>query len=236
MSRVQVNDVRWPNTLFHLQVNSRTSSLDSSTAGGSQRSNIKYTSQPSLHSIGTRAREEMMGDRNEEAAGNRAREEMFWSRAREGGHTPPYLPARLDQPKRSQEHATRPDLLLPLSLNVSHQRPSRSNSDNKSTRQNNMDMVEAKTSRRPSLCRQEHVRQESVGRPPWFPRESTPQPSEMLSSGVLDFSSPQESRERRSRSRLQETYVPKFFLSHEKALCLVTIFVPILLQSNPIGY
>ena len=205
----------WPNTLFPpCQVNSRTSSLDSSTNGGSQRSNIKYTSQPSLHSIGTRAREEMMGDRTEEAPGNRAREEMLGSRAREGGHTPPYLPARLDPPKRSHELATRPDLLLPLSLNVSHQRPStRSNSDNKSTRQNNMDMVEVKTSRRPSLCRQEHVRQESVGRPPWFPRESTPQPSEMLSSGVLDFSSPQESRERRSRSRVQETRVCSFPVS-----------------------
>lgn len=155
-----------------------------------------------------------MGDRTEEAPGNRAREEMLGSRAREGGHTPPYLPARLDPPKRSQELATRPDLLLPLSLNVSHQRPStRSNSDNKSTRQNNMDMVEVKTSRRPSLCRQEHVRQESVGRPPWFPRESTPQPSEMLSSGVLDFSSPQESRERRSRSRVQETRVCSFPVS-----------------------
>ena len=207
MSRVQVNDARWPNTLFHLQVNSRTSSLDSSTAGGSQRSNIKYTSQPSLHSIGTHARQEMTGDRTEEAPGNRTREEMSESQARDRGHTPPYLPARLDPHKRSEELATRPDLLLPLSLNASHQKPSRSNSENKSTRQNNMDMVEVKTSRRPSLCRQEHVRQESVGLPPWFPRESTPQPSEMLSSGVLDFSSPQESRERRSRSRVQEIYV-----------------------------
>ena len=202
-------------TLFHHrtypQVNSRTSSLDSSTNGGSQRSNIKYTSQPSLHSIGTRAREEMLCDR-EEAAGNCAREEMLASRSREGGHTPPYLPARLDLPKRQQEMATRPDLLLPLSLNVPHQRPSRSNSDNKSMRQNNVDMEvqTSQPSRRPSLCRQEHVRQESVGRPPWFPRESTPQPSEMLSSGVLDFSSPQESRERRSRPRVQETRVRSF--------------------------
>ena len=199
-----------PNSLhifFHPQVSSRTSSLDSSTNGGSQRSNIKYTSQPSLHSIGNRAREEMMGDHTEETLSNRAHEEMLAGRAREGGHTPPYLPARLDLPKRSQEVATRPDLLLPLPLNVSHQRPSRSNSESKSTRQNNMDIVEVKTSRRPSLCRQEHVRQESVGRPPWFPRESTPQPSEMLSSGVLDFSSPQESRERSSRSRVQVTIV-----------------------------
>ena len=155
-----------------------------------------------------------MGDRIEEVASNRAREQMFGSRAREGGHTPPYLPARLDLPKRAQEMATRPDLLLPLSLSVPHQRPSRSNSENKSMRQNKMDMEvqTSQPSRRPSLCRQEHVRQESVGRPPWFPRELTPQPSEMLSSGVLDFSSPtpQESRERRSRSRVQEARVRSF--------------------------
>ena len=213
-------------SFFHPQVNSRTSSLDSSTNGGSQRSNIKYTSQPSLHSIGNRAREEMMGDHTEETLSNRAHEEMLAGRAREGGHTPPYLPARLDLPKRSQEVATRPDLLLPLPLNVSHQRPSRSNSESKSTRQNNMDIVEVKSSRRPSLCRQEHVRQESVGRPPWFPRESTPQPSEMLSSGVLDFSSPQESRERSSRSRVQVTIVCFF---------PITLLSLLFYQTSPIG-
>ena len=217
---------------FLPQVNSRTSSLDSSTNGGSQRSNVKFTSQPSLHSINTRAREEMMGDQtHKEVLGNRAREDVPGSWVRDGGHTPPYIPARADLPKRSQEVATRPDLLLPLSLNnVSHQRPSRSSSENTSTRQNNMDLVEVKTSRRPSLCRQEHVRQESVGvaHPPWFPRESTPQPSEMLSSGVLDFSSPQESRERRSRSRAQENRVRFFpiFLGFHKCPGVVKLSLP----------
>ena len=182
-----------------------------------------------------------MGDQtHKEVLGNRAREDVPGSWVRDGGHTPPYIPARADLPKRSQEVATRPDLLLPLSLNnVSHQRPSRSSSENTSTRQNNIDLVEVKTSRRPSLCRQEHVRQESVGvaHPPWFPRESTPQPSEMLSSGVLDFSSPQESRERRSRSRVQENRVRFFpiFLGFHKCPGVVKLSLPkdLIIQSAP---
>ena len=99
--------------------------------------------------------------------------------------------------------ASRPDLLLPLSsVNQASQRPARPPSDNKATSTTEV-ATEAKTSRRPSLCRQEHVRQES-----WFPRESTPQPSEILSSGVLDYSSPtQENRDLRTRSRMQEARV-----------------------------
>ena len=107
------------------------------------------------------------------------------------------------QQKRSQEVASRPDLLLPLSsVNQASQRPARPTNENKATSTTEV-ATDAKTSRRPSLCRQEHVRQES-----WFPRESTPQPSEILSPGVLDYSSPtQENRDLRARSRMQEARV-----------------------------
>ena len=139
----------------------------------------------------------------EQSFGNRPLDDN--PRPREEGNTPPCLPARLDQQqqKRSQEMASRPDLLLPLSsVNQASQRPARPPSDNKATSTTEV-ATEAKTSRRPSLCRQEHVRQES-----WFPRESTPQPSEILSSGVLDYSSPtQENRDLRTRSRMQEARV-----------------------------
>ena len=138
----------------------------------------------------------------EQSFGNRPLDDN--PRPREEGNTPPCLPARLDQQqKRSQEVASRPDLLLPLSsVNQASQRPARPTNENKATSTTEV-ATDAKTSRRPSLCRQEHVRQES-----WFPRESTPQPSEILSSGVLDYSSPtQENRDLRARSRMQEARV-----------------------------
>ena len=138
----------------------------------------------------------------EQSFGNRPLDDN--PRPREEGNTLPCPPARLDQQqKRSQEMASRPDLLLPLSsVNQASQRPARPTNENKATSTTEV-ATEAKTSRRPSLCRQEHVRQES-----WFPRESTPQPSEILSSGVLDYSSPtQENRDLRARSRMQEARV-----------------------------